>query len=45
MIRLPMDNIHGDKKELSAEQHNVFVYHNSAPSYYGAGGFRGLLRI
>jgi len=24
---------------------NVFVYHNSAPSYYAARGFRGLLRI
>ncbi len=24
---------------------NVFVYHNSAPSYYGARGFRGSLRI
>ena len=23
---------------------NVFVYHNSAPSYYGARAFRGLLR-
>jgi hypothetical protein len=23
----------------------VFVYHNSAPSYYGARGFRGLLRV
>jgi len=24
---------------------NVFVYHNSAPSYYGSRGFRGLLRV
>ncbi|MBN1790014.1 MAG: DUF4256 domain-containing protein [Bacteroidales bacterium] len=24
---------------------NVFVYHNSAPSYYDARGFRGLLRV
>jgi hypothetical protein len=24
---------------------NVFVYHNSAPSYYGARAFRGLLRV
>ena len=24
---------------------NVFVYHNSAESYYGARGFRGLLRV
>jgi hypothetical protein len=24
---------------------HVFVYHNSAPSYYGARGFRGLLRV
>ena len=24
---------------------NVFVYHNSAPSYYGVRGFRGSLRI
>ena len=24
---------------------NVFVYHNSAPSYYGASAFRGSLRI
>ena len=24
---------------------HVFVYHNSAPSYYGARGFRGSLRI
>lgn len=24
---------------------SVFVYHNSAPSYYGARGFRGSLRI
>ncbi len=24
---------------------NVFVYHNSAPSYYGARGFRGSLRV
>ena len=23
----------------------VFVYHNSAPSYYGVRGFRGLLRV
>jgi len=23
----------------------VFVFHNSAPSYYGARGFRGLLRV
>jgi len=23
----------------------VFIYHNSAPSYYGARGFRGLLRV
>ena len=23
----------------------VFVYHNSAPSYYGARGFRGLLKV
>ncbi len=23
----------------------VFVYHNSAPSYYGSRGFRGLLRV
>ncbi len=23
----------------------VFVYHNSAPSYYGVRGFRGSLRI
>jgi hypothetical protein len=23
----------------------VFVYHNSAPSYYGARGFRGSLRV
>ncbi len=23
----------------------VFVYHNSAPSFYGARGFRGLLRV
>jgi hypothetical protein len=23
----------------------VFVYHNSAPSYYAARGFRGSLRI
>lgn len=23
----------------------VFVYHNSAPSYYGARGFRGVLRV
>jgi hypothetical protein len=23
----------------------VFVYHNSAPSYYGARGFRGILRV
>jgi hypothetical protein len=24
---------------------HVFVYHNSAPSFYGARGFRGLLRV
>lgn len=24
---------------------HVFIYHNSAPSYYGARGFRGLLRV
>jgi uncharacterized protein DUF4256 len=24
---------------------HIFVYHNSAPSYYGARGFRGLLRV
>ena len=24
---------------------NVFVYHNSAPSFYSARGFRGLLRV
>jgi len=24
---------------------NVFIYHNSAPSYYAARGFRGLLRV
>jgi hypothetical protein len=24
---------------------NVFVYHNSAPSYYAARGFRGSLRL
>jgi hypothetical protein len=24
---------------------NVFVYHNSAPSYYGSRGFRGWLRV
>jgi hypothetical protein len=24
---------------------NVFVYHNSAPSYYGVRGFRGWLRV
>ena len=24
---------------------HVFVYHNSAPSYYGVRGFRGSLRI
>ncbi|RDE14546.1 MAG: DUF4256 domain-containing protein [Candidatus Thorarchaeota archaeon] len=24
---------------------NVFVYHNSAPSYYGVRAFRGLLRV
>jgi hypothetical protein len=24
---------------------NVFVYHNSAPSYYGTRGFRGSLRV
>jgi len=24
---------------------NVFVYHNSAPSYYGVRGFRGTLRV
>lgn len=24
---------------------NVFVYHNSAPSYYAVRGFRGLLRV
>lgn len=24
---------------------NVFVYHNSAPSYYSVRGFRGLLRV
>ncbi|MCJ7647250.1 MAG: DUF4256 domain-containing protein, partial [Candidatus Lokiarchaeota archaeon] len=24
---------------------NVFVYHNSAPSYYGARAFRGSLRV
>jgi hypothetical protein len=24
---------------------SVFVYHNSAPTYYGARGFRGLLRV
>ncbi len=24
---------------------HVFVYHNSAPSYYGARAFRGLLRV
>ena len=24
---------------------NVFVYHNSAPSYFGARGFRGSLRV
>ena len=24
---------------------NVFVYHNGAPSYYAARGFRGLLRV
>jgi hypothetical protein len=24
---------------------NVFVYHNSAPSFYGARGFRGSLRV
>jgi hypothetical protein len=24
---------------------NIFVYHNSAPSYYGARGFRGSLRV
>ena len=24
---------------------NVFVYHNSAPSYYGGRAFRGLLRV
>src|SRR5918996_1400967 len=24
---------------------NVFVYHNGAPSYYGARGFRGSLRV
>jgi hypothetical protein len=24
---------------------HVFVYHNSAPSYYGARGFRGMLRV
>jgi len=23
----------------------VFVYHNSAPSYYASRGFRGLLRV
>jgi len=24
---------------------NVFVYHNSAPSYYSARAFRGMLRV
>jgi hypothetical protein len=24
---------------------HVFVYHNSAPSFYGARGFRGMLRV
>jgi hypothetical protein len=24
---------------------HLFVYHNSAPSYYAARGFRGLLRV
>ena len=24
---------------------NVFIYHNSAPSYYGVRGFRGTLRV
>ena len=24
---------------------HVFAYHNSAPSYYGVGGFRGSLRV
>ena len=24
---------------------HVFVYHNSAPSFYSARGFRGLLRV
>ena len=24
---------------------HVFIYHNSAPSYYAARGFRGLLRV
>lgn len=24
---------------------HVFVYHNSAPSYYGVRGFRGSLRV
>lgn len=24
---------------------SVFLYHNSAPSYYGARGFRGSLRV
>ncbi len=24
---------------------NVFIYHNSAPSYYGVRGFRGILKV
>ncbi len=42
------------KKKLPAKERDelleilwgrVFVYHNGAQSYYGAGGFRGLLRV
>jgi hypothetical protein len=32
--------IFGDRR-----YNHVFVYHNSAPSYYGARGFRGSLRV
>jgi hypothetical protein len=45
-----MSNIKSNKRELSSKQReelfrNVFVYHNSAPSYYAVRAFRGSLRV
>ena len=45
-LRVPADirklggAIFGDRR-----YDRVFVYHNSAPSYYGSRGFRGILRV